>query len=154
MGNFQIALLGNALEDTSIQLFAPLPGLLRDYYHRIVSDHANRGVEITGFLFISGKINQIPLVSRREKIAVFLESVNLLAGRGGGANSFDRVVAYQESQYVGKRYYAELDAPRRRELLFEYLCAIYLGDSQSPKLFDRIDAGEGGIFSLGAASAA
>lgn len=154
MGNFQIALLGNALEDTSIQLFAPLPGLLRDYYHRIVSDHANRGVEITGFLFISGKINQIPQVSRREKIAVFLESVNLLAGRKGGANSFDRVVVYQESQYVGNRYYAELDDLRRRDLLFEYLCAIYLGGSQSPKLFDRIDAGEGGIFSLGAASAA
>lgn len=154
MGNFQIAVLGNALEDTSIQLFAPLPGLIRDYFHRIAFGHANRGVEITGFLFVSGKINQLALVARREKIAMLLESVNLLASRQGGANNYDRVVAYQGTQYTGNRYYAELDESRRKELLFEYLCACYLGGSKAEKLFDRIDGGEGGLFALGAASAA
>ena len=58
VGNFQIVILGAADEALTQTFFAPLPGLLRDNLPRIISDHANRGVEITGILFIPSTINQ------------------------------------------------------------------------------------------------
>ena len=151
-GNFQIAILGNASQTTSVGLFASIAGLLRDCFHRIVSGHANRGVEITGFLFVSEKLNQIASIARREKIALLLESVNVLSRREGGANNYDRVIAYQEVQYSGNRYYAELDDDGRKELLFQYLVSCYMGDASKAKALDVMDKGSGGIFSMGSAS--
>ena len=65
ISNFQIAVLGTADEELSQSIFAPIAGLLRDNLPRIVSDHANLGVEITGILFIPRTINQTDDIQKR-----------------------------------------------------------------------------------------
>ena len=150
VNNFQIAILGEANEKLSQTAFAPLPGLLRDYLPKIVSDHANLGVEVTGILFIPSTINQLDDVRERERAAMLLEDVNMLSTTLG-ARHYNRVVAYQDVQYKGARFYPGLSEEERTELLFQILSHLFLIGERSERLFDKIGQ-ESGIFSLGAAS--
>ena len=112
VNNFQIAILGAADERLSQTAFAPLPGLLRDYLPKIVSDHANLGVEVTGILFIPSTINQLDDVREREHAAMLLEDVNMLSNTLG-ARHYNRVIAYQDIQYKGARFYPGLSEEER-----------------------------------------
>lgn len=150
VGNFQIVVLGSAAEALSQQVFSPMAGLLRDSLPKIVSDHANLGVEITGILFIPGTINQLDSTSERQKAAMMLEDINTICEQLGSRH-YNHVVAYQDVQYHGARFYAGLDDEQRTELLFQILSHIFLVDERSEKLFDRLSQ-ESGIFSVGAAS--
>lgn len=150
VNNFQIAILGEANEKLSQTAFAPLPGLIRDYLPKIVSDHANLGVEVTGILFIPSTINQLDDVRERERAAMLLEDVNMLSTTLG-ARHYNRVVAYQDVQYKGARFYPGLSEEERTELLFQILSHLFLIGERSERLFDKIGQ-ESGIFSLGAAS--
>lgn len=150
INNFQIVILGAADEKLSQTVFAPLPGLIRDYLPRIVSDHVNLGVEVTGILFVPSTINQLDDVRERERAAMMLEDVNMLSDTLG-ARHFNRVVAYQDVQYKGVRFYPGLNEEERTELLFQILSHLFLVGERSERLFDKIGQ-ENGIFSLGAAS--
>ncbi len=150
VNNFQIVILGAADEKLSQTVFAPLPGLIRDYLPRIVSDHANLGVEVTGILFVPSTINQLDDIHEREHAAMMLEDVNMLS-ETLGARHFNRVVAYQDVQYKGVRFYPGLSEEERTELLFQILSHLFLIGERSERLFDKIGQ-ESGIFSLGAAS--
>lgn len=148
--NFQIAILGAADEELTQSIFAPLPGLLRDAFPKIVADHSNLGVDITGYLFIPNTINQEDDKKKREKAALLLESVNLLTERLEGSH-FGRVVAYQDVQNTSNQFYPGLTAKQRTELLFQMLVSQYYSSEQSDSVFDSLASG-GGVFSLGAAS--
>ena len=150
INNFQIVILGAANERLSQTAFAPLPGLIRDYLPKIVSDHANLGVEVTGILFIPSTINQLDDVHERERAAMLLEDVNMLSSTIG-ARHFNRVVAYQDVQYKGARFYPGLSEEERTELLFQILSHLFLIGERSERLFDKVGQ-ESGVFSLGAAS--
>lgn len=150
VNNFQIAILGAANERLSQTAFAPLPGLLRDYLPKIVSDHANLGVEVTGILFIPSTVNQLDDVRERERVAMLLEDVNMLT-ETLGARHFNRVVAYQDVQYKGARFYPGLSEEQRTEFLFQILSHLFLIGERSERLFDKLGQ-ESGVFSLGAAS--
>lgn len=150
VGNFQIVILGAANERLTQEVFAPLPGLLRDNLPRIISDHANLGVEITGILYILSTINQLDSRQEREKAAMMLEDLNMLNERLGPKH-FNRVVAYQDVQYKGARFYAGLDEERRTELLFQILTNLFFVSAGCERLFDRIGK-DSGTFSLGVAS--
>ena len=150
IGNFQIVILGAANERLTQSAFAPLPGLLRDNLPRIISDHANLGVEITGVLYIPSTINQLDSRQEREKVAMMLEDLNMLDERLGPKH-FSRVVAYQDVQYKGVRFYAGLDEEQRTEFLFQILTNLFFVRAGCERLFDRIGKGSG-IFSLGVSS--
>ena len=150
VNNFQIVILGAADEKLSQTVFAPLPGLIRDYLPRIVSDHANLGVEVTGILFVPSTINQLDDIHERERAAMMLEDVNMLS-ETLGARHFNRIVAYQDVQYKGVRFYPGLSEEERTEFLFQILSHLFLVGERSERLFDKIGQ-ESGIFSLGAAS--
>ena len=150
LGNFQIVILGAADERLSQQVFAPLSGLLRDNLPRIVADHANLGVEITGVLFVPNSVNQMDDVQKRTRVAMLLEDLNMLNERLE-ARYFNRLVVYQDVQYKGVRFYPGLDTVQRTELLYQLLTNLFFVSAQSERLFDKIGSG-GGIYSLGAAS--
>mgnify|MGYP007069890584 CR=1 FL=1 len=150
VNNFQVAILGAADERLTQTVFAPLPGLIRDYLPRIVSDHANLGVEVTGLLYIPSTINQLDDVRERKRAAMLMEDINMLTSTLS-ARHFNRVVAYQDVQYKGVRFYPGLSEEERTELLFQILCHLFLVNESSERLFDKIGQ-ESGIFSLGAAS--
>lgn len=150
VNNFQIVILGAADEKLSQTVFAPLPGLIRDYLPRIVSDHPNLGVEVTGILFVPSTINQLDDIHERERAAMMLEDVNMLS-ETLGARHFNRIVAYQDVQYKGVRFYPGLSEEERTEFLFQILSHLFLVGERSERLFDKIGQ-ESGIFSLGAAS--
>lgn len=148
--NFQIAILGAANEALTQSVFAPLPGLLRDAFPKIVADHSNLGIDITGFLFIPNTINQEDDTEKRQKAALLLESVNTLTERLKGSH-FSRVVAYQDVQNVSNLFYPGLTTEQRTELLFQMLVSQYYCSEQSDSVFDSLASG-GGVFSLGTAS--
>lgn len=148
--NFQIAILGAANEALTQSVFAPLPGLLRDAFPKIVADHSNLGIDITGFLFIPNTINQEDDTEKRQKAALLLESVNTLTERLEGSH-FSRVVAYQDVQNVSNLFYPGLTTEQRTELLFQMLVSQYYCSEQSDSVFDSLASG-GGVFSLGTAS--
>lgn len=150
VGNFQIVIIGAADEELSQSIFAPLAGLVRDNLPRIISDHANLGVEITGILYIPNTINQLDSPQDRAKAAMLLEDVNMLNERLG-ARHFNRVVDFQDVQYKGARFYSSLDAEQRAELLYEILTHLFFVSAGNERLFDKIGQ-DSGIFSLGAAS--
>lgn len=150
IGTFQVAVLGAADEGLSQRLFAPLAGLLRDSMPRICSDHANRGVEVTGLLYIPSTINQSDNGELRIRTAMLLEALNTLCQQLG-ARHYNHVIAYQDVQWSGNRYYARLDEEGRADLLHQLLVNLYYGDSRSERLFDRTGH-DSGIFSLGATS--
>ena len=150
VGNFQIVILGAANEHLSQDVFAPLPGLLRDYLPKIVSDHANLGVEITGVLYIPSTINQQDSLSERTHAAMLLEDVNMLCQRLGSKH-YNHVVAYQDVQYKGARFYAALDEEKRTDFLYQILTHLFFVSADSEKFFDKIGQ-DSGIFSIGAAS--
>lgn len=150
VGNFQIVILGSAEEQLSQQIFAPLAGLIRDNLPRIVADHANLGVEITGVLFIPNSVNQLDDVKERIRVAMLLENLNMLNERLG-ARHLNRLVAYQDVQYKASRFYPGLDTEQRTELLFQILTNLFFASADSERFFDKIGSGEG-IYSLGAAS--
>jgi len=148
--NFQIAILGSADEELTQSIFAPLPGLLRDVFPRIVADHSNLGIDITGYLFIPNTINQEDDKLKRTRAALLLESVNLMTERLEGSH-FGRVVAYQDVQNTGNPFYPGLTVEQRTELLFQMLLSQYYCSEQSDSVFDFLANG-GGVFSLGTAS--
>ncbi len=150
VGNFQIVILGAADEALTQTFFAPLPGLLRDNLPRIISDHANRGVEITGILFIPSTINQSDDLRQRLAAAMMLEDLNMLCDRLGKRH-YNRVVAYQDVQYKGNIFYPRLDTEQRTELLYQIIAHIFFASADSERLFDKI-GDDCGIYSLGAAS--
>ena len=150
VGNFQIVILGAADERLSQSVFAPLPGLLRDNLPKIVADHANMGVEITGILYIPSTINQLDDAGERIKAAMLLEDINMLNERLG-AKHYNRVVAYQDVQYKGVRFYPSLNAGQRTELQYQILTNLFYVSARSERLFDKIGK-DSGTFSLGAAS--
>lgn len=150
LNNFQIAVLGTADEELSQSIFAPIAGLLRDNLPRIVSDHANLGVEITGLLFIPRTINQTDDVQKRQKAAMLLEAINMLSEQVG-TRHYNRIVAYQDVQYQNARFYPGLSVEERTEFQFQLLSHLFLGSSHTEKIFDKVGT-EGGIFSLGVAS--
>ena len=150
VNNFQIAVLGAANEAFSQSVFAPMPGILRDLLPMIVPDHANRGVEITGLLYIPSTVNQDMEDAQRQRTAIFLEEVLLMSG-ANGVPGYNAVLAYQDIQYQQFRFYERLDTGDRAELLFQYLVHLYLGSRDNEKLLDRIGQGAG-VYALGAAS--
>ena len=150
VGNFQIAILGAADEKQSQSIFAPLAGLIRDNLPRIIADHANLGVEITGILYIPSTINQLDSEEDRTAAAMLLENVNML-GERLGSKHYNHVVAYQDVHYQGFRFYPQLDEAQRTELLFQILVHLFFVSSNSERLFDKMGS-ENGIFSLGTAS--
>ena len=150
VGNFQIIIIGAAHEQFSQKVFAPLAGLIRDNLPRIIFDHANLGVEITGILYIPSTINQLDNENERKNAAMLLEDVNMLNERLG-AKHFNRVIAYQDIQYKNARFYHQLDSTQRAELLFQIITNLFFASAESERLFDKIGK-ESGIFSLGAAS--
>lgn len=150
VGNFQIVILGSADECFSQDIFAPLAGLVRDYLPSIISDHANLGVEISGILYIPSTVNQLECDDDRRKAALLLEELNTLTAESG-PKPYNRVVAYQDVQYYGNRFYPGLDTGQRTEFLFQILCNLFLSGDGIERIFDRIGQ-DGGIFSLGAAS--
>ena len=150
VGNFQIVILGAADEKLSQQVFAPLAGLVRDNLPRIIADHVNLGVEITGILFVPSTINQVDDVQKRINAAMFLEDLNMLNDRLG-ARHFNRIVAYQDVQYKGVRFYPGLNTGQRTDLLFQILVNLFFVSAKSERLFDKIHGGSG-IYSLGVAS--
>ena len=150
VGNFQIVILGAADEKLSQQVFAPLAGLIRDNLPRIVSDHANLGVEITGVLFLPTTVNQIKDVHERTKVAMLLEEINML-NEHLGVRHFNRIVAYQDVQYKGARFYPGLDTEQRTELQFQILTHLFFVSAESERFFDKIGNGSG-TYSLGVAS--
>lgn len=151
LDTFHVAVLGCAEEGLTQNIFAPLAGLLRDDMPRIISDHTNRGVEITGLLYIPSTINQSDNREQRVRTAMLLEQLNTLCQRLGGRH-YSHVVAYEDVQWKGNRYYPRLDEAGRAELLFQLLASIYIVGEGSEGLFDTIGQPSGGIFSLGAAS--
>ena len=150
VGNFQIIVIGAAHEQFSQKVFAPLAGLIRDNLSRIIFDHANLGVEITGILYIPSTINQLDNENERKNAAMLLEDVNILSERLG-AKHFNRVIAYQDIQYKKTQFYHQLDSEQRAELLFQIITNLFFAGAESERLFDKIGK-ESGIFSLGAAS--
>ncbi len=150
VGNFQIAVLGSAKEPLSRSVFAPMAGLIRDALPRIVQEHTNLGVEVTGLIYVPSTVNQEPDSECRKKIAVFLEEVNLLSGENG-SGAYNRVVAYSDIQNESCRFYGKLNESDRTELLFQYLTNLFLGSPDSEKPFDKTGSG-GGVYALGAAS--
>lgn len=150
VGNFQIVILGAAEEKLTQSIYAPLPGLIRDNLPRIISDHANLGVEITGILYIPSTINQLDSAGERSSAAMLLEDVNMLCERLGSKH-FNRVVAYQDVQYKGVRFYSSLDDEQRAELLYELLAHLFFISAGNERFFDKIGR-DSGVFSLGAAS--
>ena len=150
VGNFQIVLLGAAHESLSQSIFAALPGLLRDNLPRIISDHANRGVEITGILYIPSILNQIEDKRERNKAALFLEEINMLNDKLGSKH-FNHVIAYQDIQYKESQYYPRLDAQQRTELQYQILVHLFYASEDKASLFDTIGC-ESGCLSLGVAS--
>ncbi len=150
IGTFQVVVLGAADEGLSQRLFAPLAGLLRDSMPRIISDHANRGVEVTGLLYIPSTINQTDDRELRTRTSMLLEALNTLCQQLGPRH-YNHVVAYQDVQWSGNRYYPRLDDEGRADLLHQLLVNLYYGDNHSERPFDRTGH-DSGIFSLGAAS--
>lgn len=150
VGNFQIVIIGAADEKFSQQVFAPLAGLIRDNLPRIIADHTNLGIEITGILFIPNTINQLDNVLDRTNAVMLLENLNMLNDRLG-SRYFNNLVVYQDVQYKGARFYAGLDTEQRTELLFQILTNLFFVSANSEKFFDKIGS-EGGIYSLGVAS--
>lgn len=150
VGIFQIVILGAADEELTQSIFAPLPGLIRDHLPRIISNHANLGVEITGILYIPSTINQLDSARDRCRAAMLLEDLNMLTERLGSRH-FNRIVAYQDVQYKGSRFYSSLDEGQRIELLYEILTHLFYISAGNERLFDKI-CQNSGIFSLGAAS--
>ena len=150
LSNFHIAILGDAETKLTQQVFAPLADLVRDNLPRIVADHANLGVDITGILFISNTINQIDDTKERTKVAMMLESLNTLYEQLG-ARHYSHLVAYQDVQYKGVRFYPGLDTEQRTDLLFQILTNLFFVKAGEETLFDKI-SNNGGIYSLGAAS--
>ena len=150
VGNFQIVIIGAADEKLTQQIFAPLAGLIRDNLPRIIADHANLGVEITGIIFIPNTINQLDDVQERIKVAMLLEDLNMLNERLGSRH-FNHLVAYQDVQYKGARFYPGLNEEQRTELLFQILTNLFFLSAKSERLFDKIGS-NGGIYSLGTAS--
>ena len=148
--NFQIVILGAADEELTQSVFAPLPGLLRDNLSKIIPDHANLGVEITGILYIPSTINQLDDLKKRTNAAMFLENVNMLNERLGSRH-YNHIIAYQDIQYKGVRFYPSLDTVKRTELLFQILINLFYISSNTERLFDKIGY-ESGIYSLGTAS--
>lgn len=150
VGNFQIVIFGTADEKFSQQVFAPLAGVLRDNLPRIIADHANLGVEITGVLFIPNTVNQIDNVQERTNVAMLLENLNMLNERLG-ARHFNHIVAYQDVQYKGVRFYPGLNPEQRTEFLYQILTNLFFVSEKSERLFDKIGS-DNGIYSLGVAS--
>lgn len=150
ISNFQIVIIGAANEELTQSIFAPLPGLLRDNLPKIIPDHANLGVEITGILYIPSTINQLDDEDARTRAAMLLEDVNMLNERLGSRH-FNRVVAYQDIQYKGVRFYSSLNSRQQAELLFQILAHLFFVSTDCERLFDKIGI-ESGTFSLGAAS--
>ena len=148
--NFQIVILGTADEALTQSVFAALPGLLRDHLPKIVPNHVNLGVEITGLLYIPATVNQIDDANKRRRTAMLLEDVNMLS-TSLGAKHFNRIVAYQNIQYMSERFYPGLNEEERVEFLFQMLAHLFLVHEQGERFFDKIGS-ESGIFSLGAAS--
>ena len=150
ISNFQIVIIGAANEELTQSIFAPLPGLLRDNLPKIIPDHANLGVEITGILYIPSTINQLDDEDARTRAAMLLEDVNML-NEHLGSRHFNRVVAYQDIQYKGVRFYSSLNSQQQAELLFQILAHLFFVSTDCERLFDKIGI-ESGTFSLGAAS--
>lgn len=150
IGNFQIVIIGAADERRSQQVFAPLAGLIRDHLPRIIADHANLGVEITGMLYVPSTVNQLDSVQERTNVAMLLESLNMLNERLG-ARHFNRLIVYQDVQYKGVRFYPGLNTEQRTELLFQMLTNLFFVSANSERIFDKTGSG-GGIYALGAAS--
>ena len=150
VSNFQILVLGAADERLSQSIFAPLAGLLRDSLPRIIADHANLGVEITGVLYVPSTINQCDDVSKRRSTAMLLEEVNMLNERLGSRH-YSYMVAYQDIQYKGIRFYSALSPEQRTELLFQIVTNLFFSSVDRERVFDRINQ-YGCIFSVGVAS--
>ena len=150
VGNFQIAIIGAADEKLSQQVFAPLAGLIRDNLPRVIADHANLGVEITGILYIPSRVNQLDEVQERTHVAMLLEDLNML-NEQLGSRHFSHLIAYQDIQYKGVRFYPGLDTEQRTELLFQILANLFFASAKSERLFDKTGSGSG-IYSLGVAS--
>ena len=150
IGNFQIVILGAADEDSSQSIFAPLPGLIRDNLTKIVSGHANLGVEITGILFIPHTINQLESADKRIKAAMLLEDLNML-NEQLGSRHYNHLVAYQDIQYHSERFYPGLNADQRTEFLYQILVHLFFTSADKEKIFDKL-SNESGMFSLGVAS--
>lgn len=150
VGNFQIVIIGSADEKLSQQVFAPLAGLIRDNLPRIIADHANLGVEITGVLFIPSTVNQIDDMQERKNVAMLLENLNMLNERLG-ARHFSRLIAYQDVQYKGVRFYPGLTTEQRTEFLFQILTNLFFASAGSERIFEKMNS-RNGIYSLGVAS--
>ena len=150
VGTFQIVISGAADEALSQEIFAPLAGLIRDNMPRIVADHANLGVDITGVLYVPSTVNQLDDVKKRTKVMMLLEQLNML-NECLGNRHFNRLVAYQDVQYKGDRFYPGLNTRQRTELLFQILTNLFFAGVTEERLFDKIND-QGGIYSLGAAS--
>ncbi len=142
IGNFQIVIIGAADERRSQQVFAPLAGLIRDHLPRIIADHANLGVEITGMLYVPSTVNQLDSVQERTNVAMLLESLNMLNERLG-ARHFNRLIVYQDVQYKGVRFYPGLNTEQRTELLFQMLTNLFFVSANSERIFDKTGSGGG-----------
>lgn len=147
--NLQVCVLGHVQEELTQSVFHVLPNLLYDQTEKILSYHANRGVEITGMLTVPEIVNQMVNAEKRRRCALFLNELNLLVKDRG---RFNRVILVQENQYVENRFYHQLDVPGQMELVFQYLVSAYFCGHGNSTIFANNLADERTFYSLGAAS--
>ena len=150
MTNLHIAVMGRVDQEFTRGIMASLGGLLRDIMPGIVADHANLGVDITGFVYVPYTINQHNDAIVRRNCALFLEQLNTVVDRQPGI-MYNHLVMYQDVQYQAVRYYAQLSEKEVVQLQFQYLVNLYLCSETTPCLFDQVDAGKG-MCTLGAVS--
>lgn len=150
MTNLHIAVMGRVDQEFTRGIMASLGGFLRDIMPGIVADHANLGVDITGFVYVPYTINQHNDANVRRSCALFLEQLNTVVDRQSGI-MYNHLVMYQDVQYQAVRYYAQLSEKEVVQLQFQYLVNIYLCSETTPCLFDQVDAGKG-MCTLGAVS--
>ncbi|GEM_PF-2895261 len=146
--DFQICLIGNLAEESTRKIFHLLPLLIRDHLSKIIGETVNRGVEVTGILFVSHKSNHDSF-DERKKQTLFLEEFNTLI-KEIPANYYNQVIVFQENQRADKRFYPELNSEGLQELLFQIIIHIYNTETGESKIFDLIK--DKGLFSLGVAS--
>ncbi|MDR3194439.1 MAG: hypothetical protein LBT76_03990 [Tannerella sp.] len=148
ISDFQICIMGATGERLSRTSFHLIPSLLRDFMSSIWGAYVQRGVVITGMLFIPDNFNQFSMAERNE-CTLFLEELNTLVA-ALKTDHYNRVVVYQDIQRPDVRFYPKLNREQTVELSFQYLLNMYYTGRNRHKVFDSL--AQSGFYSLGAAS--
>ena len=147
INNFQVCVIGDSNEDTTLSCFSIIATLLRTIF---VSKHTETGIEITGLLFIPHFISTNIEKKKLDDYAQFLKELKLTADYPNEA--YNRIVLYQDIQNQDSSAYPKLDRNGLTELLFQYLLSIYFVDATKPSVFGYVASNRSYFYTMGASS--